>query len=257
MNQTHNNPEIEALVAELNNPEQLVAYKAPYDNYHPALFPRILGGILVTCGNLVYGHAPSYLKFRSVEVIARVPYHSWSSAAFTLLTFFYRDEERAMRFSNISTFSRIAQENETMHVVVISQLAKNEEKAGLIRHTIIPMLFAFFYFMISYFMYLIRPRWSYELNYLFESHAFEQYNQFLELKGDTLKEKPITSAFLNWYGRNPINQYEFFQSVRNDELIHRNQSIQHIEAHGDVSRMWVIHTFLSIIVVFFAISVFF
>lgn len=220
--------ELEALNLELNNPEQLREYRAPFDNYEPGLLPSFLGGLLVGCGNLVYGFEPSYLKFRAIEVIARVPYHSWSSVAYTLLTMFYSDEKRAMRLSNVTKYARIAQDNETMHVVVISCLSKKERSAGFFRHTLIPMIFAFFYFWASYFLYLIRPKWSLELNYIFEQHAFEQYGKFIETHEEELKKKMVDSEFLRWYGRNPRNQYEFFLSVRNDELIHRNQSVREI-----------------------------
>lgn len=220
--------ELEILNKKLNDDSFLIEYKKQYDGYKTSLFAHLLGKLLVWCGNFVYGKEPSYLKFRAVEVIARVPYHSWTSAAYTLLTLFYTNEEKALKFSNVATFSQIAQDNETMHVVVITQLAKKEEKAGFIRYTFIPMFFAFFYFWASYILYLINPRYSFELNYLFESHAFEQYNRFLENHDKDLKNKSITSNFLKWYGRSPKNQYEFFLSVRNDEIIHRNTSIDEI-----------------------------
>lgn len=222
------NEELELLNKTLNDPEELTAYKKPYDQYHPALIPRLLGTWLVWCGNVVYGKEPSYLKFRAVEVIARVPYQSWSSAAYTFLTFFYSNEQKALRFSEVATYARLAQENETMHVVVISHLAKTEQRAGIITHTLIPMIFAFFYFWCSYVLYFIHPRYSYELNYMFENHAFDQYSRFLEKRGEELKKKPMQSTFLDWYGRHPHTQYEFFLSVRNDEIIHRNMSVQEI-----------------------------
>lgn len=225
------NEELETLNGVLNDPERLAEYKKPYDNYRPSLLPRILGEILVACGNIVYGEIPSYLKFRAVEVIARVPYHSWASAAYTLLTMFYGDEERALKLSTITKFSRFAQDNETMHVVVISCLARREKSGDPIRHTLIPLIFAFFYYWASYILYLVNPRYSLELNYLFESHAFEQYDRFLREHEEELKHKLVQSDFLLWYGRSPKHQYEFFESVRNDELIHRNRSIREIELH--------------------------
>ncbi len=222
--------DFEKLVQALNDPAALEKYKQPCDSYRPAIIPRMLGAALVFCGNVVYGFEPSYLKFRAVEVIARVPYFSWESVAYTLLTVFYSREARALALSNTARFARLAQDNETMHVVVISCLAAKEMRAGFIRYTLIPMLFAFFYFWASYILYLIKPRFSLELNYLFEGHAFAQYSRFLELYGDELKKKPLHSDFLVWYGRFPRTQYEFFQSVRNDEIIHRNSSIHEIEA---------------------------
>ena len=222
------NEELEALNQQLNDPQSLKDYKAPFDTYRPSLIARIIGNSLVFSGNVVYGKKPGYLKFRAVEVIARVPYHSWVSAAFTLLTLFYTNEKKAMRLSEVTKYARLAQDNETMHVVVISQLAQKEEKAGVIRYTIIPMLFAFMYFWASYVLYLIKPRYSYEVNYLFEQHAFEQYSLFLEQRGEELKKKVIESDFLEWYGRHPRSQYEFFTAIRNDEIIHRNTSIKEV-----------------------------
>jgi hypothetical protein len=227
------NQALEGLNQTLNNDEALRAYKLPYDSYKTLLLPRILGSMLVSCGNIVYGSKPSYLKFRAVEVIARVPYHSWEHAAFTLLTLFYTDEKRALSLSKLSNYVRTAQDNETMHVIVISQLAHVHERAGFVRHTLIPLLFALFYFSATYVLYLIRPRWSYELNFLFESHAFAQYQEFIDTHETELKARPILSEFLSQYGRNPISQYDFFRSVRNDEIIHRNESIHHIDSESD------------------------
>lgn len=223
--------ELESLNEQLNDPAFLEAYKAPYDNYKTSIVPTLLGNALIFFGNLIYGHTPSYLKFRAVEIIARVPYHSWESASYTLLTLFFSNERKALELSRVTRFSRMAQDNETMHVVVISQLAKQEQKAGMIRHSLIPMLFAFFYFWMSYVLYLLNYRWSFQLNYLFESHAFDQYSRFLELFGPELEKKPMRSDFLDWYGRYPHNQYEFFRSIRNDEIVHRNESIHEIENH--------------------------
>ena len=134
-----------------------------------------------------------------------------------------------MRLSDIAEYSRLAQDNETMHVVVISKLARGEERPGVIRHTLIPMIFAFFYFWASYVLYLLSSRYSYELNYLFENHAFSQYNRFLNECGEELKKKPMQSEFLLWYGRHARNHYEFFMGVRNDEIIHRNISVREIK----------------------------
>ena len=48
-------------------------------------------------------------------------------------------------------------------------------------------------------------------------------------RGEELKKKPVECEFLEWYGRNPRNQFEFFQSIRNDEIIHRNTSLKEIK----------------------------
>lgn len=222
----------EQLNEKLNDPEVLAEYKKTHDGYRVHGLPGFLGSILVGAGNLVYGKNPSYLKFRAVEVIARVPYHSWESAAFTFLTLFYMNEAKAMKLSKVAWLAHAASDNETMHVVVISALAKKEEKLNSFIHTFIPMVFAFFYFWASYWLYVLNPRYSFELNYLFEQHAFDQYSEFLEKNADALKAKKMDSEYLAWYGRTPKNQFEFFRSIRNDEIIHRNRSIDEIQSRN-------------------------
>lgn len=229
INLVKGDPRLEELVKSLNDEKFLSEYKGVYDNYKINFIPRFVGKTLVFFGNLIYGRKPSILKFRSVEIIARVPYYSWTAASFTMMTLFFASEEKALRFSNVARFAQFAQENETMHVVVISHLASLERKAGFIRFSLIPMIFAFFYYWMSYILYFINPKYSYQVNYMFESHAFEQYNKFLELYGEELKQKRCESQFLDWYGRYPRNQYDFFLSVRNDEIIHRNASIEEIK----------------------------
>lgn len=222
--------EYEQLIESLNDDSLRAAYQTPLDTYRLGLFPRALGGLLVWCGNVVYGYEPSYLKFRAVEIVARVPYQSWTSALFTLLTLFYSDEHRALKLSTLSRFARFATDNETMHVVVISKLARVHSSAGFVRYTLIPVLFSFFYFWFSYVLYLIYPRWSLEINFLFEQHSYSQYSLFLEKYGESMRHCSIESEYLAWYGRNPRSEYEFFCSVRNDELVHRNRSVHEIAA---------------------------
>lgn len=206
--------------------DTLCEYKEPCDNCRVGILPRILGAILVNAGNLVYGKNPSYGKFKAVEVIARIPYQSWEVASYTFLSAFYSNEEKAIELSRTSAFSRVAQDNETMHVVVISQIVKREGVNSFILHHFIPLVFSLFYFWAIFILYFVSPRSALELNYLFEDHAFKQYDLFLQQQGDVLKTKPVSSKFLDFYGRKVANEYELFLSIRNDEIIHRNSSIR-------------------------------
>jgi hypothetical protein len=218
--------EHELLIASLNDDNALAEYKTPCDGYRPNIIPLILGKLLVFFGNTVYGRKPSYQKFKAVEVIARIPYQSWEVASYTFLTALYSNETKAIELAKTSNFSRVAQDNETMHVVVISQIVKRERLNNIILHSLIPLVFAFFYFWAVFILYAVRPRWALELNYLFEDHAFSQYDRFLKENEEELKQKNVGSEFLNFYGRHAINQYELFRSIRNDEIVHRNRSLR-------------------------------
>ena len=219
----------EELVRSLNDAHLRSEYAAPYDHYRPTRIASILGSILIHSGTFVYGHKPSYEKFKAIEVIARIPYQSWEVAAYTILTALYTNEKRAMELTKLSTFSREAQDNETMHVVVLSQIVKRLRCQSFFRHTLIPFVFAFFYFWTVYILFFISRRSALDLNYLFESHAYSQYQKFLDMEGERLKQTPITSEFLAFYGRDARSEYEFFELVRNDELVHRNRSARSAE----------------------------
>lgn len=119
-----------------------------------------------------------------------------------------------------------------MHVVVITQICKRLRCTGFFRHTLIPLLFAFFYFWTIYLLYMVSPKAALELNFLFESHAYAQYQEFLEREGERLRDTPIVSDFLAFYGREVRSEYELFESIRNDELVHRNRSIREMQARG-------------------------
>lgn len=223
--------EHEELNKALNDPTLRTEYARAYDDYRPRFVARALGALFVSMGDLVYGKRPTYEKFRAIEVIARIPYQSWEVASYTLLTYFYNDEQRAIELTKTSTFSRMAQDNETMHVVVISKIVRRLKSASFFRHTLIPLVFAFFYFWTIYILYMVSRRASLELNYLFECHAYEQYQEFLDTHEERLRVTPLQCDFLTYYGRHVLCEYEFFESVRNDELIHRNRSIRELEAH--------------------------
>ncbi len=225
----------EKLVQELNDDALRAEYAAPLNDYKSGVVPRFLGWCLVTAGNIFYGEKPSYEKFKAVEVIARIPYQSWESVSYTLLTAFHAQEKYAVNLCKMVAFGRFAQDNETMHVVVLSEITRRHGKCGIARHTLVPLIFAFFYFWIIYVLYFISRKSALELNYLFESHAYEQYDRFLKENEACLKREPVNSEFLAFYGREVRNEWELFSSIRNDELIHRNRSIREIEHQ---KRVW-------------------
>ncbi|MEK7063826.1 MAG: alternative oxidase [Patescibacteria group bacterium] len=229
MSSTH-----EELVAKLRDGEALRAYMADCDGYRPGLLARMLGGMLVGIGSLLYGTKPSYEKFKAIEVIARIPYQSWEAVAYTLLTLFYSDEHRAIKLSKVLPFARHAQDNETMHVVVVSQLVKQRGHNGFIRHTLIPLVFSFFYYWLVWCISMFERKVAFEVNYIFEQHAFDQYTEFMRENQALLEGRRVTSDFLKFYGRSVQNEYELFDTIRIDEAIHRNCSLEMVREleHG-------------------------
>lgn len=219
----------EKLLKTLETKQKLFEYKKKYDNYKTGFVPRLISKVLFGSVDLFYGKIPTIQKFKVIEVVARVPYETWEFVNYFLITSFFNNEKKAIRYSKTADFGKMAQDNETMHVVVISKICKDEKKGNLFSHTLVPIILAYFYFIISTILYLFSKKASYELNYLFENHAYSQYDEYINKNSEKLKNKNINSEYLKFYGRKVNNQLELFISIRNDEIIHRNRSIENIE----------------------------
>src|SRR3990170_5872291 len=152
------------------------------DNLRPHISPSVLfiGRVLFVFMDAMYGKKPSLGKFRVLEVVARIPYQSWEVVHYFLTTHLYSNEWRAIDFFRDSEFARSAQDNETMHVVVVTQMCKSEKTGtGILRFYIVPLLIAYLYAVFCLLFYFFTPRKSYELNYIFEDHSQEQNGIFI------------------------------------------------------------------------------
>lgn len=91
--------------------------------------------------SVAYGVKLSYRKFRSIEIIARLPYQPWSSAAYTLLTVFLCrgiKSDPTVRHKPPRK-DRPRQRNHACGC----NISSDPTRPGIIHHTLIPMLFAF------------------------------------------------------------------------------------------------------------------
>lgn len=197
-----------------------------YPNFRAAVLPTLLARALFAITDIVYGSAPSYRKFYAIEIIARIPYQSWELWSYIVQTLYFSQEQKTIELGELTHFSRVAQDNETMHVVVIGTILQKQHSFLMLAF---PFVLSFVYFQASFLLHLLSRTWAYELNFLFEEHAYKTYDAFLQQEGEKLKEAPLHSAYLAWYGRDVSNQYEFIELVRNDELLHRNASAAHMK----------------------------
>jgi hypothetical protein len=214
----------EAEAVALLDPTARAALAARVSTHRYTLLPRLLARHLVFVGNLLYGRSPSLAKFYAVEIIARIPYASWELLSYIAQTRVFQDEERAIRLGKHSRFTRVAHDNETMHVVVIRSLL-SARACGVLRGTLLPLAISAGYFLACLLLHTVRPRWAYELNALFEAHAYAQYSEFLTTHEQELKNQPLQSRFLHFYGREVATYWDFFALVRNDELLHQVHSL--------------------------------
>jgi hypothetical protein len=117
------------------------------------------------------------------------------------MTHTHADPGFARRIFDRVKESRIQQDNEQWHLLIIGELTtKRGIDENLFLHGFIPQVIAFFYYHISWILYVIQPKWSYLLNAYFEDHAEHEYMEYVAENSD-LEAQPFQSIFAEDYGR--------------------------------------------------------
>ncbi len=122
----------------------------------------------------LYGRDRSLEKFRVLELVARVPYQAWENVAYVAVTHTASQPGFARQVFDRVRTARLEQDNEQWHLLIMEELTAGQRR-GLVRSRVIPQVLAFGYYQLSWFLYVVRPKWSYRLNADFEDHAEHEY----------------------------------------------------------------------------------
>jgi ubiquinol oxidase len=190
-------------------------------------------GLLAQClfsgMDLVYGRGRNLSKFKVLEIIARVPYQAWEHVAYIAMTHTYSEPGFARRVFEFVKESRAQQDNEQWHLLILEELV---QKSGVgenyLLARIIPQIVAFGYYHVSWLLYVIDPKDSYELNADFEDHAEHEYMEFVRERPE-FETKPFVSDFEQDYGQF-ASQADLFRQIGLDERRHKLESVARIEA---------------------------
>ena len=185
----------------------------------------ILARTLFAVMDLLYGRARSWSKFKVLEVIARVPYQAWEHVAYIAITQHYEHEDFARRVFDRVRESRQQQDNEQWHLLILEEwIHRKRIKEHFLLHRLAPQIIAFFYYQISWLLYVMKPEWSYRLNADFESHAEHEYMLFAR-EHPELEQVPFESAFKKDYG-NFATMADVIRQIGYDERVHKNESME-------------------------------
>ena len=178
--------------------------------------------------DLVYGKRGSLSKFKVLEVVARVPYQSWENVAYVAITHMYSQPDFARRIFEFVRESRLQQDNEQWHLLILEERVHRKRiRENFFLYRIIPQILAFIYYHVSWFLYVIKPSWSYALNVDFEDHAEHEYMEFVR-EHPELEKEPFVSEFEQDYGR--FNSLaDLFRQIGYDERVHKLESETRIE----------------------------
>jgi len=179
--------------------------------------------------DLLYGRRRTLSKFKMLELIARVPYQSWEQVAYIAVTHIHRDPDFARRIHERIVESRIQQDNEQWHLLILEELiARSGVRESRLKYYWVPQAIAFGYYQLSWLLYVLRPAWSYRLNADFEDHAEHEYMEFVA-GHPGWETEPFDSAFWMDYGRFD-SLADLFRQIGHDERFHKQESILRMTA---------------------------
>ena len=186
-----------------------------------------LASLLFVSMDIFYGRRRSLSKFKVLEVIARVPYQSWEHVAYIAMTHTYTKPHFARRIFEFVKESRSQQDNEQWHLLILEDLVQRQKiHESFFWHRLLPQFIAFFYYHVSWLLYVIRPVWSYLLNADFEDHAEHEYMEFVK-QTPAFESQPFESDFEEDYGRF-VSLADLFRRIGLDERLHKEESLARI-----------------------------
>jgi ubiquinol oxidase len=200
--------------------EQRATLASPRRRY--ALASKALFAVM----DAVYGEPRTLEKFRVLELVARVPYQAWENVAYVAVTHTAREPNFARRVFDRVRTARWEQDNEQWHLLILEELTRDAPRSGFVRSRVIPQILAFAYYQLSWFMFVIRPVWSYRLNADFEDHAEHEYAYLVD-EHPEWEALPYDGAFTGDFG-DYDSLADLFRQIGYDERLHKQESEAHM-----------------------------
>jgi ubiquinol oxidase len=196
--------------------EQRASLTSPRRRY--SLSARLLFATM----DRLYGGSRTLEKFRVLELVARVPYQAWENVAYVAMTHTAREPQFARRvFQRVRT-SRFEQDNEQWHLLILEELTAEGPRRSWLRTRVVPQVLAFVYYQLSWFMFAMRPAWSYRLNADFEDHAEHEYAH-LVAENPAWETTPYDGRFVDDFGTYD-SLSDLFRQICYDERLHKLES---------------------------------
>ena len=215
-------PEIPAGPPKLTPPQLRAAQAETLDA--PRLRYSLLARALFRSMDLAYGRKRTIVKFTMLEFIARVPYQAWERMGYLTLARYRGRSSLARRVFERIVESRADQDNEQWHLLILQDLVQRRGlRQSFLLHRLAPWLVAFFFYHVSWLLFVIRPDWSYRLNADFEDHAEHEYMAYVA-EHPELEFESDPGSYAAQYG-----QYgslaDLLRQIGHDERTHKQGSL--------------------------------
>lgn len=186
-----------------------------------------LAKLLFVWMDLVYGRQKTLSKFKVLEIIARVPYQAWEHVAYVAMTHTHNWPHFARRIFEFVREARVFQDNEQWHLLILEEMIQRKKiQENFFMYRVMPQFMAFFYYHVSWLLYVIKPAWSYALNADFEDHAEHEYMEFVR-QNPSLEKEPFDSDFRGDFG-DFQSLADLFRRIGLDERHHKEESVHRI-----------------------------
>jgi demethoxyubiquinone hydroxylase (CLK1/Coq7/Cat5 family) len=191
----------------------------------PRMAYSLLARMMFKPVDLMYGKKGSYTKFAMLEIIARVPYQAWERMGYWAVHRYAGRSALAKRVFERIVEARSDQDNEQWHLLIMQDLVQRTgQRQTWLLHKLAPWAIAFFYYHVSWLLFLIRPDWSYRLNAEFEDHAEHEYMTFVAENPD-LDFVPDPGTYAAEYGRHR-SVADLLRQIGHDERVHKLDSLE-------------------------------
>jgi ubiquinol oxidase len=201
---------------------QLETLDTPRMNY------GLLAKMMFKPVDLIYGKQGSFTKFAMLEVIARVPYQAWERMGYWAVHRHAGQSVLAKRVFERIVEARSDQDNEQWHLLIMQDLIqRNGIKQNWLLHKVAPWFISFFYYHVSWILFLLKPEWSYKLNAEFEDHAEHEYMTFVA-ENPELEFMPDPGTYAAEYGRYD-SVADLLRQIGHDERTHKLDSLENLD----------------------------
>lgn len=172
----------------------------------------------------------SFEFFAFVELVARVPYMAWEHVGHIAQTQTHRNHRFGRRIQERILLARDEQDNEFWHLLIMEEFLEAQGyKRRWFVDRVFPQILSVIYYQMSWLLFVLRPKWSYQLNADFEDHAMRQYAAFVD-EHPEFDEMEWQSEYRGDYGYH-ATVGDMLRQIAVDEEQHKDHSTEYIN-HG-------------------------
>ena len=173
--------------------------------------------------DLIAGKKHSLSKAKLLEILACIPYREWEIKKYVSLTWNFRNATKIDEADTIIKWSREAQDNEYMHLLVIHEKMKEEGiKDAWYLSPVVVFFAVWSYVLVSKIVKYVSLKAAFYFNAQFEDHAEHVYAEMVNDHPEW-ETQSLTNDLVKKYA-DVENWADVFRRISLDEREHGNNS---------------------------------